>query len=132
MRYARIACVLAALVVSAWFALGVRQAIDTSRAAAIANETAHPTAAQVRTVASLARHARFLNPDKEPDVLLGQAEAEAGQLRRARAVLEGVTRSEPQNIEAWAWLARSAGPDLPLLFRAVARLHALEPRRPAP
>ncbi len=99
----------AALVISVWFALGARQAIDTSRATAIASESNRATAAQEREVASLERGARLLNPDKEPEVLLGEVEVEHGDTAAARTVLRPVTRSEPENFEAWLWLAHASG-----------------------
>jgi hypothetical protein len=130
MRTASIICFAVALIVCAWFGLGVRQAINTSRAAAIANQGNHLTAAQERKVTSLVGDARLLNPDKEPDILIGQAEVEHGDFARARRLLDGVTRSEPQNLEGWLWLAHSAAGDPALLYTAVLHVRRLEPHSP--
>jgi hypothetical protein len=124
-------CAGVAVVVCAWFALGARQAIDTSRARAIADRGSHATAGQERQVASLVHAARLLNPDKQPDVLLGQTEVEHGDFSRAVRVLKPVTRGEPQNIQGWIWLAHAA-PDDPTLYNvAIFRAHELEPRQPS-
>ena len=131
MRGASIICAAVAVVVCAWFALGARQAIDTSRAAAIANRGNHATAAQEREVSSLVRAARFLNPDQEPDILLGQTEVEHGDFARASRLLSRVTRGEPQNIEGWVWLAHASAGDPSLLYRAVLHVRQLEPHSPA-
>lgn len=121
-----------ALVACAWFAFGIRQAIDTSRATAIANQSNHATAAQVHRVNSLAHDARVLNPDTQPDVLLGQTETEHGDFAAARGVLKQVTRSEPQNVTAWLWLTRASIGHTIQFYAASYHLHALEPRFPAP
>ena len=132
MRAARWICAALALVACAWFAVGIRQAVDTSRAAGIANQGTHATAAQVREVSSLRRGARLLNPDKQPDVLLGQIELEHGDFASARRVLTAVTRTEPQNIAGWTWLARASVSDRALFFIAAFHVHALEPHAPLP
>ena len=130
MRAASIICAGVAIVVCAWFAVGSRQAIDTSRAGAIANHGKHATLAQERAVSSLVRGARFLNPDKEPDILLGQTEVEHGDFARARRLLAGITRSEPQNVEGWLWLAHAAAGDPLVLNTAFRHILQLEPRTP--
>lgn len=121
---------MVAVGVSAWFALDVHQAIDTSRAAAIADRGNHATAAQERQVDSLVGAARLLNPDKEPDVLLGQVEVEHGDFARARRLLAAVTRSEPENLEGWLWLAHAAASNSPLFRFALRHVSQLEPRLP--
>jgi hypothetical protein len=131
-RAVSLICAAVAVLVCAWFAFGIRQAIDTSRATAIANQGNHATAAQVHQVSSLARSARFLNPDKQPDVLLGQTEVEHGDLAAARRVLERVTRSEPQNLAAWLWLGRASRDDLVTFYTAAIHIRRLEPRMPSP
>jgi hypothetical protein len=127
MRAASIVCLAVAVVVCAWFALGARQAIETSRASSIANHGIHATAAQEHTVASLVRAARFLNPDKEPDILLGQTQIEHGDFARGRRVLLAVTRSEPQNVLAWVWVAHSGGPGFRTGLERVRMLDPLVP-----
>jgi len=115
-RAASLVCGVVALIVCAWFALGARQAIDTQRASAIASAGITATAAQV------------LNPDKLPDVLLGRVELEHRDYARARRVLESVVRSEPQDIQAWLWLAGAWAGHPALALRALRQLHRLDPR----
>ena len=130
MRATSVLCAAVALVLGAWFALGARQAIDTQRASAIASAGTTATAAQVREVRSLVRGARFVNPDRQPEVLLGQIEVERHHYARARAVLEPVIRSEPENLQAWLFLAETADKNHELLRQALKHLHRLEPRVP--
>ena len=130
MRAASLLLGVVAIVVCGWFALGARQAIDTQRATAIASRGLTASAAQVREVRSLVHGARVLNPDKQLDVLLGRVEIEHRDLAQARRVLEPVTRSEPQNIEAWVLLAAASGSQPSLLREALLRVHELEPRVP--
>jgi Tfp pilus assembly protein PilF len=127
MRLASLVCIALALVACVWFAIGIRQAHDTARAAAIVSERRTATAGEEREVASLVGGARLLNPDKEIDVLLGAIEVEHHDFIRARQVLEAVTRSEPRNIQAWLWLAHSAAHDPALLYVALLHVRELEP-----
>jgi hypothetical protein len=132
MKAARWICAVLALVACAWFALGVRQAVDTSCATAIASQGTHASAGQVHQVSSLAHGAQFLNPDKQPAVLVGQIEVEHGDFAAARRVLTPVTRSEAQNVTAWLWLTRASADDPVLFYAAAFHVHELEPRLPAP
>jgi hypothetical protein len=124
-------CAALALVVCAWFALGARQAVDTQRANAIVSQGSTASAAQVRRVASLVHAARFLNPDEQPNVLLGQIEIERGDLKRARRILGAVTKGEPQNVQGWRWLAVSSGAYDALYYSAGLHIRELAPPVPA-
>jgi hypothetical protein len=130
-RAASAICAAVALVACAWFALGARQAIDTQRATAIVSQGRMATIAQERKVSSLVHAARFLNPDREPDVLLGAVEFKRGDSAQARRLLESVTRSEPQNLEAWLWLGRAWGGDVAVFQEALRHIRELEPRLPS-
>ena len=116
------------MVVTAWFGLGVRQAIDTSRATAIVDRGAPASGAEVRRVSSLVRAARSLNPDRQLDVILGQVEVEHGDYARARRLLRQVTRREPQNLDAWVWLGHASAGDPAGLADALAHVRQLDPR----
>lgn len=103
--------VLLALVVAAWFALGIRQTRDTAQATAIIASAASangPSAAQAAHVRSLLRAAGTLNPDKQLDVLRGQLALLRNDNRGATRILEGVVAQEPLNVAAWVYLARAA------------------------
>jgi cytochrome c-type biogenesis protein CcmH/NrfG len=117
-----------AIVVCAWFALGARQAIDTQRATAIALRGKTADSRELREVRSLVHGATLLNPDKQPDLLLARVEIEHGDLAQARHAFEALTRSEPQNIEAWALLAAASGSQPSVLRQALRHVHELEPR----
>jgi hypothetical protein len=105
---ARAGMIILALVVCAWFALGIRQTRDTARATAIVASANTPSAAQAAHARSLLRAAGTLNPDLQLDVLRGQLALLRGNNRSATRILEGVVAQEPQNAEAWVYLARAA------------------------
>jgi hypothetical protein len=119
-----------ALVACAWFALGIRQAIAQSRAEAIIAADPHATAAQARRAQQLLSVAAALNPDRQIDLDRVQILLERNQLRAARRTALAVTRAEPQNIEAWVWLAHTAAGDPALFAAALKQVAALEPLRP--
>jgi predicted Zn-dependent protease len=100
--------VASAVVVCAWFALGVRQAIDLTQATALlsnGNRIAPRAAAQVR---SRLDAARLLNPDRNVEILRAQLYDELGERRRASGLMREVVAAEPLNVQAWGWLAKSA------------------------
>jgi predicted Zn-dependent protease len=130
MRAVRLCCILAALVVCAWFALGARQAIDTNRAQAIVSSADKLSSAQADRANALLASAATLNPDRQVDILKGQALLERGDARAAQQVLMAVTRAEPRNLDAWVKLAEASGNDLKLFQLALARVRALEPLFP--
>lgn len=103
--------IILAVVVCAWFALGIRQTRDTARATAIIASAASangPSAAQASQERSLLRAAGTLNPDKQLDVLRGQLALLRNDNRGAARILQGVVAQEPLNVEAWVYLARAA------------------------
>jgi predicted Zn-dependent protease len=106
---ARVAVVAVALVAVAWFALGIHQSADLSAASAIASRP-HPTAAAARHADALLDSAATLNPDRTVDITRAQLALARGDDARARAILLGVTRAEPQDLDAWIGLVRSGGP----------------------
>ena len=122
---ARTLIVIGALVVTAWFVVGARQASDTSRAAAIAGSSARLDAAQALRADSLLRDAAFLNPDREVQLLRAQVALARGERRQARQLAAGVTGAEPLNAEAWVALARASGKAG--FFRALEHVAALVP-----
>lgn len=131
-RPARVVALLVALVACAWFALGVRQTRDTQRAAAILARPGTLTTAQAAQVATLLSHAGTLNPDRQVQLLRAELVLREGHPPAARAIVLGVLSSEPQNIDAWAALARSSRGD-PQTFRlALRRARALAPVVPPP
>lgn len=104
----RVLLALAALVICAWFALGIRQAHDTARASTILGATSHLSAAQARHVNSLLKQAGQLNPDREVSLLRAQVARYRGDLKRAESIILQVVHDEPLNAEAWYALAHVA------------------------
>ncbi len=126
MKATRAAMIAVALVVGAWFALGVRQAIDTSRATSIVSGPGNLDPAGARRADSLLHAAGELNPDRTVDILRAQLQDSQGQSSRAERLLLRVVHSEPMNILAWFALATAATdkPTVSLAFTQIARLEA--------
>ena len=116
MTVVRIVAALCALSVAAWFAIGTRQAHGTDGATAIVTSARTISAAQARRADALLHEAELLNPDQEVSILRGAAILEAGHELAAQRIFEAVTRAEPQNLEAWLWLARASGTNEPLFY----------------
>jgi hypothetical protein len=125
----RILAVVAAIVVCAWFALGVVQAHDTDAATTVIGASVHLTHAQALQADSLLSSAGTLNPDTTVTLLRGEAALKSGHPRRALAIELPVTRAEPLNVDAWAAVATAAydAHRGHLLTRAAARIGVLDP-----
>jgi cytochrome c-type biogenesis protein CcmH/NrfG len=132
MRLARASLALLALAVCGWFALGIRQAHDTAAATAIIPPQGPVSAEQVSRATSLLRDARQLNPDQQVNVLLAQLTLVSGHAPRARQILGDVVRREPQNLDAWAWLAHASANEPHAFNLALRRVRQLEPSVPPP
>jgi len=125
---ARAGTIIVAVVLCAWFALGVRQTRDTARATAIITSANVPSAAQAAHARSLLRAAGALNPDAHVDVLRGQLDLLRHDNRGAMRILEGAVRREPRNVAAWVYLARAAfSVDQHEFGLAVRRIAELDP-----
>lgn len=124
----RIALVSCALVACAWFALGARQAVDTSRASAIVGGSGSLTAGQATRARSLLSAAGTLNPDSTVDLLRGEVAYLRGRRSDATGIFRDLVRREPMNIEGWVWLARAAFPNPVLINRAVQSIARLDPK----
>jgi predicted Zn-dependent protease len=122
-----------ALVVAAWFGLGIRQAGDTRDAAAIVSRLEALSPAQSAHAADLLDAAGTLNPDRHVEVLRAELALHHRDVPRARRLLEGVVADEPENIEAWALLAEALRrSDAAAARRAQAQVRRLAPPVPAP
>jgi hypothetical protein len=122
----RIALVAVAVLVAAWFALGVRQAHDTSRAMAIVS-AGRPSPAQAKHASELLNAAAFLNPDHQVDVLRARLDLVRGDEPAARALLKRVVAGERFYLDAWIWLARASVGDLRDFYAAAYRIRQLVP-----
>ena len=124
---ARLIGLLAAIVVTAWFALNIHQAHDVAHATSVIQASHTLTVTQARAIDSWLDSARTLNPDKELDILRARAAIGVGRVRLAQRILERVVRAEPYNLEGWIWLAGAALGDPPVAHRAVAQIDKLDP-----
>lgn len=124
---ARLIGLLVAVVVIAWFALGVHQAHEIAHATSVVEASRTLTPAQARAVDGWLDSARTLNPDKEVDILRARAAIGVGRVRLAQRILERVVRAEPYNLEGWIWLAGAALGNPPVAHRAVAQIDRLDP-----
>jgi hypothetical protein len=130
----RLAVFAAAIVVCAWFILGVVQTHDQARATALIDESTRPSAALTANILRLLDGAGTLNPDRDVALLRAQAQTRAGDGGAALRTAEGVVRDEPQNIDAWVVLgfaAQSVHPGLARLAREK-ELELAPPVPPAP
>lgn len=116
----RIATVMAALLVCAWFAIGIRQSHDTDTASALLSGSGPIGHRQARQAAAALKSAQVLNPDTSPVLLQSTLALREGQTVRARAVALRVAREEPQNTAAWLAYGSTAAHD-PVVFRLALR-----------
>jgi Tfp pilus assembly protein PilF len=128
----RAAILALAVVVCAWFALGVRQATDTRDATPLIDGQSRLDAARARHAASLLHAAGQLNPDAQVDILRGELALQQGNVARAQRILDDVTRREPDNLNAWIWLAHASPHDPATFRRALAHARRLVPAVPSP
>ncbi len=131
MKPVRLTAIVVALVSCAWFALGIRQAHDTTRAQAILSASRPLSQAEAHQAASLLDHAGVLNPDREVQVLRGRLALVQGRKAEALSILSAVTQAEPRSREAWLWVAQAAlGQNEPLLQRALKTIFSIDPPPP--
>jgi predicted Zn-dependent protease len=131
MPIARTALAIVAALVSAWFALGVVQAHDTSRAQAIVAGHALLPAERAAQARSLLATAATLNPDEQVNLLSAQIELDQRRPAAAARILRGVAAREPDNIGAWVLLARASygTKTVTAVVRELARLDPLDAAR---
>jgi predicted Zn-dependent protease len=122
MRMVRAVLVLASLALTAWFAVGVRQALDTNRATALITRGAH-----LQQASALLASAKLLNPDRTVDILHAELDLDEHREAAARSLLERVVAAEPDDAVAWEWLAKASVGDLREFYRAAFRLEQLVP-----
>jgi hypothetical protein len=98
---------LAALLVAAWLALGLRATVLTDRSVrAISDSTlrVNPTPEDVRRLSQAKLdldHAAWLNPDRQPRTYYAQVLFRLGERHRARERIERLTRETPDDLLVW-------------------------------
>ncbi len=129
MKFVRTLLLVLAVLICAWFVVGVRQARNTDLATnALAPHTS-VTATQGARITSWLDAAAWLNPDRQVDVLRGKLAFKEHDSQRAVAILLGVTRDEPKNLLAWVGLLQPAlRVNQDLFSLAVRELKILDPR----
>ena len=128
----RVLLVLLALLAGGWLVVQERAARAESELEAIAFDPGGaPGPEPVARAEDLLRADRLLNPDRRPDLYEAVVLGRAGRTREAIAVLRRTVAAEPENLEAWALLARAARTEDPALAaRARARQRELAPPVP--
>jgi hypothetical protein len=121
-----------AIVVCAWYVLGIRQSRAVDQASATVSHGGAVTAAEARQASAQLSSARFLNPDRQVDVLRAELYLDRGDLAAAQRILKSVVRSEPDNLAAWIALARSSIGDPKDFYAAAFRIRQLVPPVPPP
>jgi hypothetical protein len=126
----RAALVALAVVACAWFVLGARQAHEINAATAAVTGSGRLSAAAAQRVRSQLSAAKTLDPDRTPEILLGQLAVRQRDYGAALRALEPVTRSEPMNLEAWVQLVYAAAlvHDRAVLVSATRHVSALFPK----
>lgn len=127
MVLARAAVVALAILACAWFFLGIRQAKDIAHATSIVSSASKLTPAQAARARSLLHDAGRLDPDNEIDILRAEVALGLGEHRQAEQILAGVTRREPDNIEAWLWITKGAT-NSHTFYTGLAHIALLEPK----
>jgi hypothetical protein len=128
-RAARVSLAVVALVICAWFALGIRQAHELDRATAIVSGLTGQrklTPAQATLARSLLSSAAVLNPDQEINIVRARVALLRNDRPAATRILMGVVHSEPMNLEAWYGIATSAKSGA-TVASALAHIDLLEP-----
>jgi Flp pilus assembly protein TadD len=125
---ARLALLVLAVAVVGWLGVSVvsSRAQDELIDVGVPHHGPAPDRERVR---ALAERARLLTRDRRADLAEGVALRRLGDTAGAVRAFERVARTEPENVEAWALLARDADP--PLAAEARRRLRALAPPVPS-
>lgn len=119
-----------AVLVCAWFVIGLRQSTGLGRAEAVLGTNPRALApGQGARVAAALREAAWLNPDRQVELERSLLALDRGDRARARSLATQVAQAEPQNLQAWIALARTAGGDPALFSRALRHVVELVPLR---
>jgi predicted Zn-dependent protease len=117
-----------AVAIAGWLALQAVGAHGDAEVTRITLSERTPTAQERARALELIDRMERLTPDRRPQQLRGLVAYRAGDMRRAAAIFHGLTRAEPENLQAWALLARAAERyDPSLAAKARARARELAP-----
>jgi hypothetical protein len=122
----RVAIAVLAVAVISWFAVMERDARLYDRAIAAGGRLEDP--ATIARAESDLRDARWLNPDRTPDLARVVVLVTTGRREVAVAVAQDLVRAEPDNVSAWDALDYANGDRDPALKRqAAAEIRRLDP-----
>jgi tetratricopeptide (TPR) repeat protein len=128
---ARLSIGAVAIVAIGW--LGVLERDRRVFETALEQRSDAPRAERTRKAQQAVRAAQLLNPDTAPKIADAVLYQSVGRLDRAKEIVEGVLRSEPDNLTAWGLLYLLAGESDPATARraldAQRRLDPLGARR---
>ena len=127
MTVARIAAAAVALVVGAFFALGIVQSHNLSAAQSVVDNARNVTPALAARARSDLDTAATLNPDRTVAMTRGQLDLRIGDIAAARVVFNHLVAAEPKNVAAWLGLSESLYGTSQLVV-ALAKLAALDPQ----
>ncbi len=127
---ARTGLAVLAVVVCAWFALGVRSYREMASVNVLLSGPARITPAQARDARAKLDQAAWLNPDQEVNFLRAQIAQRAGHRPQALSIARGLAHREPQNVNAWLLISILTRPGSAPYRQAEAQLRRLVP--PAP
>jgi hypothetical protein len=125
---ARVAVGLMALAVIGWLVVMERDSRLYERGVAAGGSLDDP--GTIARAEDDLRAARFLNPDRTPDVARALILFATGRQAGAQALIEDVLRDEPDNLSAWSalWYA-NAGKDADVEERVLEEVRRLDPLR---
>lgn len=115
----------------AWYVIGIRQAQAVDQATRIVAGGSALTVADAHHASNLLASAKFLNPDRQVDVLRAEVLLVRGHLPAARRILLQVVEAEPDNVSAWLTLAKASVNDTRDFYAAAYAIHHLIPPVPA-
>jgi hypothetical protein len=128
----RVGLLTAAVLICAWFALGIRATHDEAAATTILQQHNRPNASEAAQARSAIAAAEVLNPDQNLEILRGQIAFHTGNVAAALTIAKAIVTREPQNATAWLLLELfSDRIDPPLNRLAQERVSQLVPPAPA-
>jgi len=125
---ARLGVLVVALIVCAWYILGIREFGEQVQVKSLAFGHAQLTAAQARAAGRTLDEAQILNPDQSVESLRAIVASKAGDYKEALTIAEAMTRREPQDLEAWKLVSVLVQETHSAMLRSVeAHIEALSP-----
>jgi hypothetical protein len=100
----RLGLLTVAVIVCAWFALGIRASHDSGVATGLLQAHNNLTAAEAARARSEIANAEALNPDQNLEILRAQVAFHSGNVAAAISIAKTIVKREPLNVSAWVVL----------------------------